>query len=51
MNTGSGGDPVACAARPPGPAAAAGAIHPAFLPPEALELDLSDPQQRDFGDY
>lgn len=51
MNTGSGGDPAACAARPPGPAAAAGAIHPAFLPPEALELDLSDPQQRDFGDY
>ncbi|HQX23958.1 MAG TPA: protein kinase [Pseudomonadota bacterium] len=25
--------------------------HLAFLPPEALELDLDDPAQRDFGDY
>ncbi|MBO9717730.1 MAG: protein kinase, partial [Pseudoxanthomonas sp.] len=25
--------------------------HLAFLPIEALELDLSDPEQRDFGDY
>lgn len=25
--------------------------HLAFLPLEALELDLSDPEQRDFGDY
>jgi WD40 repeat protein len=25
--------------------------HLAFLPPEALELDLDDPQQREFGDY
>ncbi len=23
----------------------------AFLPPEALDLDLDDPEQRDFGDY
>ncbi len=28
-----------------------GGRHLAFLPPEALELDLSDPAQRDFGDY
>ncbi len=28
-----------------------GPRHLAFLPPEALELDLSDPAQRDFGDY
>jgi WD40 repeat protein len=27
------------------------ARHLAFLPPEVLELDLSDPQQREFGDY
>jgi WD40 repeat protein len=25
--------------------------HLAFLPPEAIEIDLSDPQQRKFGDY
>lgn len=25
--------------------------HLAFLPAESLELDLSDPDQRDFGDY
>jgi WD40 repeat protein len=33
--------------------AATGAItrHLAYLPIEALELDLSDPEQRDFGDY
>ena len=28
-----------------------GGRHLAFLPPEALELDLADPAQRDFGDY
>ena len=34
------------------PAAATGAtIHLAFLPIDALELDLSDPLQREFGDY
>lgn len=27
------------------------ARHLAFLPPEALELDLTDPLQREFGDY
>lgn len=32
-------------------AAPGGAKHLAFLPPEALELDLADPDQRDFGDY
>jgi hypothetical protein len=25
--------------------------HLAFLPPDALDMDLSDPMQRDFGDY
>jgi serine/threonine protein kinase len=29
----------------------AGAKHLAFLPLDSLELDLSDPEQRDFGDY
>ena len=29
----------------------AGARHLAFLPLDSLELDLSDPEQRDFGDY
>ena len=33
-------------------AAASGvAGHLAFLPPESLEIDLTDPQQREFGDY
>ena len=27
------------------------ASHLAFLPPESLEIDLADPQQRTFGDY
>lgn len=27
------------------------ASHLAFLPPESLEIDLDDPQQRTFGDY
>ncbi len=27
------------------------AAHLALLPPEAIEIDLSDPQQRQFGDY
>ncbi|MBS0192900.1 MAG: protein kinase [Proteobacteria bacterium] len=31
--------------------AAIGPRHLAFLPPEALELDLDDPAQRDFGEY
>jgi WD40 repeat protein len=30
---------------------AGSAKHLAFLPLDALELDLSDPEQRDFGDY
>src|SRR6185503_19885836 len=28
-----------------------GPRHLAYLPPESLELDLSDPAQRQFGDY
>ena len=32
-------------------AATIGPRHLAFLPPEALDLDLSDPAQRDFGVY
>jgi hypothetical protein len=38
--------------RPAGGAAVDGAsMHLAFLPNDALELDLDDPQQRDFGEY
>jgi WD40 repeat protein len=33
-----------------GPATGASA-HLAFLPPEAIEIDLADPAQRNFGDY
>ncbi len=32
-------------------AVAPGGKHLAFLPLESLELDLNDPEQRDFGDY
>jgi serine/threonine protein kinase len=50
-----GGEPLArlaALAFASGPRAAAGeAKHLAFLPLESLELDLSDPEQRDFGDY
>ena len=35
----------------PATADAVGPRHLAFLPPEALDLDLTDPAQRDFGDY
>lgn len=34
-----------------GAAADSPTLHLAFLPSEALELDLSDPAQREFGDY
>jgi WD40 repeat protein len=37
--------------RAPSVATAAAGKHLAFLPLEALELDLSDPEQCDFGDY
>lgn len=44
MSTGNGPGALSGGRDPAG-------IHPAFLPPEALDLDLSDPQQREFGDY
>lgn len=34
-----------------GASATAVAAHLAFLPTDSLEIDLSDPQQREFGDY
>ena len=43
---------LAFAMRPSGDdAGSLGPRHLAFLPPEALALDLSDPSQREFGDY
>lgn len=43
---------LAFATQPSGFATATlGPRHLAFLPPEALALDLSDPAQREFGDY
>ncbi|MEO7251214.1 MAG: WD40 repeat domain-containing serine/threonine protein kinase, partial [Arenimonas sp.] len=43
---------LAFAMRPSGEdAGSMGPRHLAFLPPEALALDLSDPAQREFGDY
>jgi Serine/threonine protein kinase len=46
--TTGGHDPLPGAgSRPP----AGGHFHVAFLTPETLELDLTDPEQRDFGDY
>ena len=42
---------LAFGSRAPRAASGAGTQHLAFLPTEALELDLSDPAQRDFGEY
>lgn len=42
---------LAFGTRAPRGASWTGTRHLAFLPTEALELDLADPVQRDFGDY